>query len=190
MQLIALAGRARVGKNTAALFLDEKYGFRQYAFAGPLKAMLHAGLGLDPRDFETTQQKEALIEWLGCSYRHAAQTLGTEWMRDCVNPNGWIITAERAVQRFAELGYAGVVINDMRFENEATWVRAVGGHVVHMKGARAGSGMSAKALSHASERGLEIGPKDLVLDNGGTIAELHENIDRLVVALALAAEAR
>jgi hypothetical protein len=183
MQLIALAGPARVGKDTIGEHLHKRFNYARYAFAGPLKEMVHVGLGLSPRDYQSTEQKESVIPWLGVSYRHITQTLGTEWMRDRVNSQGWVIIAERNIQQMADAGTPGCVITDMRFDNEAEWVRKVGGTVVHVKGKRAQIGMSEEAKKHASEKGVTFGPEDRVIVNDGTFEELHEQVERLVYSL-------
>ena len=182
MKLIGLAGKARTGKNTVGQYLSDRHGFIQMAMAGPLKGMLHA-LGLDPKDYQTTEQKETIIPWLGVSYRHCAQTLGTDWMRVLVNESGWLILAERWIRQLAEVGAPGAVITDMRFENEAAMVRDLGGQVIHLRSKRALEGMSPEARSHASESGIAVGPIDRVLQNDGSFLDLHRNIENLLVSL-------
>lgn len=58
--LIGFTGRAQVGKDTAAAHLRAAHGFRQIAFADPLRAMLQAGFGLTAKDFEPGRKEELL----------------------------------------------------------------------------------------------------------------------------------
>ena len=70
------------------------------------------------------------------------QTLGTEWGR-ALSPNLWIETWAASLA-----GLDRVVADDVRFENEAAAVRALGGVVLRVE--RAGAGFASGA-AHASE---------------------------------------
>lgn len=187
MVLIGFTGKARSGKNTAGAFCARAFGFTEYAMAGPLKAMLDVGLGLDARHFQTTEEKEAVIPWLGVSYRHTAQTLGTEWGRERVNQDLWLLVAEQVIERHRRAGCPGIVITDIRFENEAAMVRRLGGTVVHVLSDCAQSGMLDASKSHASERGVAIGPYDRVLRNYGTIEALERGTADIINSLVMTA---
>ena len=67
MQVIGLAGRKRSGKDTAALILEEEYGFKRLALANPLKECLSTFLGVpEPTDKESvvsfSVSQEGLME--------------------------------------------------------------------------------------------------------------------------------
>lgn len=161
--ILGLAGPAGCGKDTIARLLIEKYGFRQQSFAGPLKRML-AAVGLpDPIDQDA---KEAIIPWLGVSYRHAAQTLGTEWGRHLINPDIWVIMSLNNLDEKQHY-----IFSDVRFENEATAIRKSGGRVVHIYG-RAHK-MTGRTKKHASETGIVERAGDCGINNGGTLADLE-----------------
>lgn len=168
--LIALAGKARAGKDTVGRYIAQEYGFEHYYFAKPLKDMLGA-MGFPEGQFQTTEQKEAVIAELGRSYRYLAQTLGTEWGREKVHPELWVRLAARRwmeVQDESALsscGPQGLVITDCRFENEAAWVRAAGGVVVHVQSKGELAGMSAQARAHASEAGVAFVTGDRLVFN-------------------------
>lgn len=176
MLLIGLTGKARAGKDTVGKYLVDELGFARYAMAGPLKRMLGA-LGFPEEKYQSTEEKEALIPWLGVSYRHLAQTLGTDWMRKCVAEDGWIRIARDAIRTAGMTELRGLVITDIRFENEAAMVRAEGGVVVHVQSNR--EGLAGQAAAHASEAGVSFQKSgggyggDRTLFNWGTIPELH-----------------
>jgi hypothetical protein len=157
--LVALAGKARVGKDTIGRYLVREYGFAHYYFAKPLKDMLTA-MGFPESEYQTTEQKEAVIPGLGCSYRHLAQTLGTEWGRSLIHREIWIKLAERrweqvkAAMTVDSFAPNGMVITDCRFDNEAMWVRGAGGIVIHVLGKNQLAGMTEQAKNHASEQGV------------------------------------
>jgi len=141
-----------------------------------------AGLGLSAEEYADSAAKEEVIEWLGVSYRHAAQTLGTEWGRNCIAPNIWVLLAQNFVARQIALNQLddvplvkGVVLSDVRFQNEADWVRAAGGRVFHI------TRQSAAAVrDHPSEHGVPVRNEDALIINFGTKEDLYASIDAAV----------
>lgn len=150
--IIGIAGKAGSGKDTVADFLVQEHGYVKYSWAAPIKAALAAMGFPEPADRDL---KEAIIPELGVSWRHLAQTLGTEWGRKLAHPDLWLILAARHMTE-------RTVIADVRFENEAAMVRENGGVILHMTGRQADLGAAA---SHASEAGLWVWAKDYVIDN-------------------------
>lgn len=181
MLLIGATGKARAGKDTFGKFLFDTYGFGMYAMATPLKMMLETGLGLKRENFQTTAEKEEIIPWLGVSYRHCAQTLGTDWMRKLVADDGWIRIAKLNMGFAREKELRGLVITDIRFENEAAMIREQGGVVVHILSNR--ETLTGAVASHASESGVAKGPGDQLLFNWGGIPEFHASAAALVNGL-------
>jgi hypothetical protein len=154
MKLYAFAGPAGSGKTTCANLLVQE-GFQRVSFARILKDML-ATMGFpEPK---TLAEKEQVIEAIGKSYRQLAQTLGTEWGRKMVHDNIWV--ALTMIRLEPGKSY---VIDDLRFENEATAVRTMGGAVIHIKG-RKGT-MAAATTGHASEAGIRWHDDDYKLLN-------------------------
>lgn len=177
--LIGLAGRARTGKTTAANHLANVHGFQTYAFADPLREGLMNIFNLSPCDFDD-DLKEQPIGWLGRSTRELMQSMGTEWGRNMVHPELWLLLAE---QNLEFLGQAhdtatGFVISDLRFENEADFVRKRGGIVIHVLRPDA-----AEVNPHVSETGIGIQDNDLVLHNEGALDDLFGQLDEFFGAL-------
>lgn len=168
--LIGIAGRARSGKDTVANFIIAAIGGYRYSFADPIRAML-VPLGVDMSDPYWQARKEDVIPALGVSPRRMMQTLGTEWGRQLINPDLWIIMAH---QRLLQNG-PGMVISDVRFENEAAWIRKHGGRIIHV------IRPEAKAVeAHASEDGIEVQDTDAQLFNNGTLEELQLSVRELL----------
>lgn len=168
--LIGIAGRARSGKDTVANFIIAAIGGYRYSFADPIRAML-APLGVDMNDPYWQARKEDIIPALGVSPRRMMQTLGTEWGRNLINPDLWIVLAH---QRLLQNG-PGMVISDVRFENEAAWIRKHGGRIIHV------IRPDAKAIeAHASEDGIEVQDTDAQLFNNGTLEELQLSVRELL----------
>lgn len=164
MRLIGIAGPARSGKDTVAEILRAER-WVTIAIADPLKAMMRAGLGSDIYDGD----KEQPIEWLGISPRELDQTLGTEWGRNMINRGLWIMLTERRIQGMAQVAgeELNIALTDVRFENEAEWIRAHGGAIWHLV-----RGDRPSVRAHSSEAGIGMEPEDQVIYNDGTIDDL------------------
>lgn len=175
MKLIGLTGRAGSGKDTVAQFLCETQGFVQIALADPLRAGLKAMLHLTDAELCDRALKERPLDWLGRSPRALLQTLGTEWGRHQVAPDLWLRVAARRIAAIRAskpcLHIAGVVVSDIRFDNEAEWLRAQGGELWQI--VRPGAGLDGATATHPSEHGV-LG--DLRLFNDGTLDELFEHL--------------
>jgi len=182
MKLIGIAGTAGSGKDTVADYLHERYKFARYSFADPIKAGVKAAFGLLDAHFTDRDLKEAPVEYLNNrSPRQLAQWFGTEFGRNLVAEDIWIRMADvryRAYDEENQSSFGGVfvegmVIPDVRFENEAEWIRERGGFVVHLVRPDV-----IKVHAHSSERGVAyVKGTDYVLMNVDTIDTLHERVD-------------
>lgn len=178
MQIIGFTGPAGSGKDTCADYLIKHYGFLKYSFAGPLKAMLEA-LGLPAAEYESRLAKEAIIPDFGVSYRKMAQTLGTEWGRDIIHPDLWVIAAGKRLQQLSKAGCRGVVISDCRFPNEAAYIRTHG-KLVHLRGRQ--MKLATDGQGHASEEGVPFAIKtDELLFNTSDHESLYRQLQVLMV---------
>ncbi|HHK4489846.1 TPA: deoxynucleotide monophosphate kinase, partial [Pseudomonas aeruginosa] len=77
----------------------------------------------------------------------------------------------------------GFVISDVRFDNEADWIRAKGGVVVHLR--RQGA---ADVAAHSSESGITPGARDLFISNDGSLNDLYQTLDEVMALLHLRAK--
>jgi hypothetical protein len=159
--IIGFAGKKQVGKSTAAGFLVEA-GFNRASFAGPLKEMLAVllrNLGyLDAEIAYFEANKEEAIPRIWKSYRHLIQTLGTDWGRNMIHPSLWLMP-------FSKEGR--VVVDDIRFDNEADLIRADGGLIIHVE---RGNG---NHDPHASESGIKFKPGDFHIYNNASLDVLR-----------------
>lgn len=173
--VIGLCGVAGSGKSTAARVLARDHGFARRPFAYPLKSML-ATLGFDRGvlDGPSAAKELPLDIFGGRSLREAMQTLGTEWGRHQFGEDFWVRLWMRGVDALG-----AVVVDDVRFANEADAIRRMGGLVIRIDRDGAGSRV---APSHASEQIAAI-RCNAIIPNNGTEAELAERLAG-VVALA------
>lgn len=181
--IIGFTGKAGAGKSTAARILKEHAGFEVVPFAAPLKAMCRA-FGLSA--MEMTVHKEIPLACLnGKSARQFMQLLGTEFGRKLIGPDMWVEAWRAGLLEVLadQCGELRVVVDDVRFENEAAAIRAEGGFIVCIE--RVGAG-SATGGDHASELGVV---PDLALQNDGDedhlAAQVLGLLDRQFAAEAL-----
>lgn len=174
--LIGLHGLARTGKDTAATYLAAHYALLSYAFAEPLKLAIAQMFNLTAEHIEGAL-KEQPLPGIGKSPRQLMQLLGTDWGRDLVHRELWLLLAEQNLQHMAELhqDMQGAVLRDVRFENEAAWVRSKGGVIVHIQ--RPGA---ATVAAHTSEAGIAVHDNDFVVHNDEDLPHLYLQLDRLM----------
>lgn len=66
-----------------------------------------------------------------------------------------------------------IIIKDIRFENEAAYIRALGGEIWHIVRSDA-----ELVKSHPSEAGIQVAPADVVIYNNGTLADYKTSIEQ------------
>lgn len=177
--VLGFCGLAGSGKSTCAGFLTG-HGISKYSMAGPLKRMMatlitHWGMTYDDAEqyFKDPVKKEQPCDALGgVTPRHAMQTLGTYWGRDCIHPNLWVLYFKRTVERFP---YSHFIVDDIRFENEAELIRSFEGGL--LIGLRGRGGLTGEAGQHESEKFPE---PDVWIENKGNIRRLKFELENLL----------
>jgi hypothetical protein len=180
VEIIALSGYARAGKDEAAKVLVEEFGFVQVAFADKLRDFLYA---LNPYiwRYHNGMREYALLQdvidehgWGGYKetdwkheIRRLLQRLGTEGGRETLWDSIWIDAALTGLPEDAK-----VVVSDARFFNEFDAVKARGGKVWRID--RPGVG---PISDHPSETEAPKYPRfDKFLINNGTLEIWHKRV--------------
>lgn len=170
--IIAFTGLAQSGKTTAANAFISR-GYDRMSFAEPIKEMVQC---LTP-----CVDKDARPPSLcGKSLREVYQTLGTDWGRKMVGEDIWINAGRARLEVL--LGdvesdvIRGIVIDDIRFDNEADLVRKMGGLVIEI------TRSSVPQMEHVSEAGISRDLIDYTFANEGDITTLQDQVrDYLLV---------
>lgn len=179
--LIGITGCKGHGKDTVAKMLVAR-GFTLLRFADPLKNMLrtfYRDLGVPALEIEARiegvlkQTPDLLLNWR--TPRHAMQTLGTEWGRNCIGRDLWVDTLLRRAKRANP-----AVVPDVRYENECHAIREAGGVVWRVD---AGARVAADEFStHSSELEIQHLPVDVEIDNSGSAEQLERAVNGVLRA--------
>lgn len=175
MMLIGMAGAAGTGKDTAADYLVDQYGFDRVTFAAPIKRAVGRILDLDLWELE--QDKDKTVPWLDLTPRQLMQVVGTECGR-ALCPDIWVRFAMREVDRLVAAGQDRIVFTDVRFANEAGAIIDAGGYVVRIE-----RGRIRRVPVHASEQALPADQVWQTLQNNSTRALLYRQLDDLLAGL-------
>ena len=155
-KLIALTGPKGVGKSTYAKFLASENGV-VVSFATPIKQMLKQIAG---DEYVFGDKKNAIVPHLGVTGRFLLQTLGTEWGRETIDQDIWVNSVRRMLTKQFFQEYHPVIIDDLRFENEAAMVHDLDGEVWEIE--RKGFTPDKKD-GHISEAGVASIDKKVVI---------------------------
>lgn len=183
MKIIGLSGPAGAGKSTLASLLEERLGFTRTSLAGPLKEI---ALQLDPiihivpnplTDDPVVVRLSEAVEKFGWDQakihfpevRRTLQRLGTEAGREYYGESHWVDLHFRRNVEGSDTERR-VVIEDVRFDNEASYVRdLLNGIVVRIVPE---SGVphyapldDAENAAHASEHGVSDELVDVIVTN-------------------------
>lgn len=172
--VIGLSGVARSGKDTSGLILYHNIGHSKvHSFALPLKQGIKTMFGIDVFSPEWADRKEEIIPELGKSLRDMMQTLGTEWGRQMVHPDVWVYATKQVYDSLP--GGSTMILTDVRFQNEADWIRSVDGIIVRLE--RKGAGTT--NMQHASEQLFPMLEGEPVIQNDGDYRDLLCNLERV-----------
>jgi dephospho-CoA kinase len=151
---IGLIGLAGSGKDTAAMALIA-HGWRRMAFADHLKELARS-FGWDGHKDERGRK---LLQDLGMAAR-------------AYNPNFWINKAYYGLTAVhSNFSKIPRVWTDVRFQNEADFVRSRGGLIVRIQ--REGHESRDSHESETNQYGIHA---DYNIKNNGTITQLHDKI--------------
>lgn len=180
--IVGLTGQKQSGKDTIAAYLVKEHKFERKAFADPLKKSVAAlfdipfsevdKLKLNPNAVAAILDytEDSIASQHDMTFRTLLQRYGTEAHRDIFGTNFWV-DQTLPVDGF----YPGraICVTDVRFSNEASRVRELGGVVV-----RVFRGEEDLSDLHASE--IIDFDWDYAIHNDGTLGDLYINIEEML----------
>jgi len=181
--LIGFTGPKGSGKNVAATYLVRNKHWKETAFAERLKLACQCLFDLS-HDQLYGNAKEIVDPRWGCTPRHIMQFVGTEGVRDTFPKyvpalqGGGESLFIKHFQNFYRLNQDhSIVVNDVRFKDEAQAIWDLGGKVVYIDRDQQGA-----VDSHASEQ-FDFEP-DFVIHNNSSFDKLHASINEMIKGLA------
>lgn len=199
--IIGICGLIGAGKDTIADYLVNIHEFRRDSFAATLKDAVSAIFGwdrdmLEGRSRSSREWREQPDKWwserLGreITPRYILQHWGTEVCRQGFHDDIWIASLENKLRSTTD----DVVISDCRFPNEILAIRRAGGTVIrvirgtdpewfHCAHHQPSKMPELYPGVHASEYSWANTKFDHVIENNGTLDELYNSINDLLLDL-------
>lgn len=182
MMIIGITGKAGCGKDT----MVEEYFKRpdhplaqRFAFADSVKHSCAAFFGEPIGKFY--ENKEEISERWGISYREMLQKLGTEFARDLISKNFWVDMLNEKIQG-SPTSIKLAFITDVRFNNEANWIRSQGGAVIECLRSEGGF-LTESEEQHASEAGISPDLIDYQISNDDTVETLGWKLEKFLMTV-------
>jgi hypothetical protein len=196
MKIIGLTGYGYVGKDSVGDILVRS-GWHRIAFADNVRALaleadplvmrMHRGAQMSQVVTERLSELVGRVGWDAAKkedeVRRTLQVIGTG-VRKVLGESMWIEAAlgrwPMEIPAYAALSYrgqtpAGIVVTDIRHENEAAAVRQRGGTIVRVS--RPGVG---PLNGHETEAGPDRITPDYVLDNDESLRALEDKVTVLL----------
>lgn len=174
-QLIGLTGLKQSGKSTAARFLRDHCGFHHADFADPIRALVANVLDTTVEAMEHIKEQPHPVLG-GRTPRYAMQILGTEWGRQMIHPDVWIMSMALRIRTTPRL-----VIADVRFDNEAKLITDHGGHIIEI------TRSTTTRDNHPSEAGIDRRYIHASINNNASRAYLYGTLSDVIYQLGEAA---
>lgn len=207
--IISISGFIGSGKDTAADYLCERYGFQRHSFANNLKDAISIVFGWDRELLEgltpeSRKWREEVDVWWAeklhmpiLTPRWVMQCWGTELLRNKFHQDIWVYSLLNKLRNTKE----NIVITDCRFSNELLAIKQIDGITVRVnrgskpkwyndalifnKGPDEVGYLFAKSVLerhnvHPSEYSSVGFNYNHVIQNNGTLEDLYEKIDSIV----------
>lgn len=178
--IIGLTGYAQSGKDTLAKILVEEHGFVRVAFADKIREFLYEmNPMVDTVAFEPIFLKERVdrdgweVSKQNPHIRRALQNSGVA-ARKTFGEDFWV---KQAIAEYHP--WDKVVVTDVRFTNEADYLKAFpGSQLWRVKR----NGVEA-VNAHVSESQMDGYPVDQIFTNNGSIEDLKELVNKRMVSV-------
>jgi hypothetical protein len=130
MILLGISAKRRGGKTTLADILADEYGWKHYSLARELKALAMEHFGLTPEqtdgpfkefiDLRFNKTPREILIAMGGFYRS-------------IDKDYWVKRVKKAILATPQAQTQKAVISDVRFINEADWIKSHSGYVIRLE---------------------------------------------------------
>ena len=168
--MIGFVGRKRSGKDTLAMFVRDLWPDTNImSFADPLKQACKHAYHL--RDEQLEKTKDVVDPRWNMTPRDMMKSLGGKYFR-YEDPHHWTKNMAYRIQ-----GSGSVAISDVRFQNEAAFVKESGGVLIHVW-----RDMESNSDNDVTEQTTDEISCDHYIRNDGSLEDLR---DKLVAVLSV-----
>lgn len=126
-KIIGIHGPKGSGKSTAAQHLVHEHGWERIAFADPVKELAYNVAPKPVRRLVDLAGWDRLKQY--GPFRRYLQRVGTDGVRDVIGEGVWVNVAHNRIQKLLATGH-NIVVDDVRFPNEADTIHHLGGTMV------------------------------------------------------------
>ena len=191
MKIIALSGKKRSGKDTvyveACHYLAE-HDFIEKGYKDHGTAMGRVGFA-DPLKHEVSEATgftTSFIEEHKTEFRTLLQVWGTDFRRCFSGSDYWINKMDDIIKKSSKF-YDILFVTDLRFKNEAEFIKSIGGYVVNVeRRVQEDPEEDDMTHTHVSEKDMDdYSYFDYVLNNDKTEPELRESIGKMFLTLKI-----
>ena len=176
-RIIGLSGKIGSGKTTFARYIQLMFDtIERHSFAENLRRMTSIFLNIPVERLRSPEDKETMTS-MEKTVGVILQEMGTEVCRQ-IHPDAWVLSLFAAY----EPGTSYWVIDDVRFKNEADYIKKLGGIVIRLNGDPGSVRKSStRNLNHWSETVLDdydrfdaiINTEDHRDDMAGILSEIN-----------------
>lgn len=172
-KVVGILGQAGHGKDTCADILRDELGFCRLAFADELKMDIYKAFENFEECSIAAQNSRKRAPWV----RRLQQVYGTQWCRNRLGNDYWLLRWEPEARRLLNGGAFGIAVTDVRFPNELSFLKMRwGAYILYMD--RPGHCEPGVDPTHESEmyvRGLRD-KADAVVVNDCSLVELKSRV--------------
>jgi hypothetical protein len=178
-KIIGLCGAAYSGKDTAALAISELDPELSeiFAFAGPLKDACKSLFNFTHEQLYDQDLKEKVDDRFHKSPRQILQWLGTDILRNQINQDFFIMNMK---QRIENSKANCIIISDVRFDNEAKFIKSLGGKIIKINRI---NGKTSEYSEHVTENGISSNLIDIIFYNDETLENFQKTIKNFIKLL-------
>lgn len=182
VQLIGVTGKKFNGKDTIGNYLISNHQYVRLSFADPLKEALKCIFGFTDEQLYGNL-KEVVDEYWGVSPRDVMKYIGTDVFRNKmeqlipdIKNDIWIRVVERQILQLRKTDpNVKIVITDVRFPNEINLIKKYNGQIIKVNR----QSVNNKIDHHESEKYIDSLYCDIMIQNDGSIDDVHQKIKEL-----------
>lgn len=169
--IIGLTGKAGVGKDLFSELIKKHLDSAEsFAFAKPIKEAAKILFNFtDEQLYDQIKKEEIDIRWKK-SPRQILQWLGTDILREHIDQDFFIKCIKQKIEN-SDKNF--IIVTDVRFPNEAEFIRSMDGKVVKIIRPNA---VTTEHNGHITEQGIADKLIDEIIINDGTIEDFENKI--------------